>query len=999
MLSRFPYHEGLLHKAEAERAPNTRLMSLQLPTAAGVRREGEGIAPLPSPQLAEAVGIELPGSAELHGWQVGGFALSPQGLIALSEQISRSKASTTCAPSLLFFARLARLSFEVALAGALLPTARGWELDPRIVRRLAQQVGGAVPDVVCAQHHGKAGNVIRMALEAFARQLALEALRPAPFKAGFEPSEAAGRGAWIAALLGRAIFTAPPDIIRADDPSRMLAAYALARRRPQLAQVQEDTAQAIEQWAAPLCPQPAQVQGLIGLQLRLKAPDEGESWSLECLLSEEHQEERPSEPVVARTLERARGLCDVLAPLWVLPSSLRLSAGDVISLVKASESLAAQGFELDIPQELEEVAPIRSRAVVSAPEVESSGLLSVGALCQCHFEVGVAGEWLDEEELSALTSAKAPLVRVRGRWRRLGEGALERALGLISSGEQEVGVLHALRLAQGLDEASGQEAEEGKPDDTEGEPDADDGTTPDGEDVISEPPRVSESLRRLLSGTLAGSIQEAPTPATFRGELRSYQGFGLGWLQYMEERGFGACLADDMGLGKTIECLALLTAEREHTARAERGVTLLVVPFSAVSNWEEESEHFCPELAVHVHHGARRGAGGSLDKVLAGADVCLTTYHLLVRDLEELRAHEWHRLVLDEVQALKNDYTQAAQAAATIRARSRVALSGTPVENRLAELWSVMHLLNPGLLGSRQDFGREFVKPIEREEDQEAADRLSALVAPFILRRTKADPEIRRQLPAKIERTRACPLSADQAAMYTACVQEMLAEIERARPKDRRGLIFKAITQLKLICNHPLAFAEDGGPIKGRSGKLAELERIASDALAVGEKTLCFTQYPSFARRIAPYLSEQLGCEVDLFDGSLSATKRRALRTHFQEDEELGLLLVSYGAGGTALNLTAANHVVLFDRWWNPAVESQAADRAYRIGQRRDVYLHRLMCAGTIEERIEMMLERKKMLSDLVISSLGADIVSLDNKALSEMLSLTSRALSEDWSE
>jgi SNF2 family DNA or RNA helicase len=310
-----------------------------------------------------------------------------------------------------------------------------------------------------------------------------------------------------------------------------------------------------------------------------------------------------------------------------------------------------------------------------------------------------------------------------------------------------------------------------------------------------------------------------------------------------------------------------------------------------------------------------------------------------------------------------------------------------------------MHLLNPGLLGTRAAFGREFSLPIERDSDEEVAARLRALTAPFILRRTKRDPEIRKQLPAKIERTRPCPLSADQAALYQATVENMLKQIETADPLARRGLILKVITQLKQICNHPLNFAEDGGAIAGRSGKLAELERITADALACNEKTLCFTQYPSFAHRLAPYLRTRLGCGVEVFDGKLNDRARRALRHRFTDDVDLGLLLVSYGAGGTAVNLVAANHVVLYDRWWNPAVEDQAADRSYRIGQDKDVYVHRLLSAGTLEERIEALLERKRALADLVISSLAAEITALDNTALREMLSLSTRALSESWGD
>jgi len=668
---------------------------------------------------------------------------------------------------------------------------------------------------------------------------------------------------------------------------------------------------------------------------------------------------------------------------------MKLTPGEVIDVVDAREQLAAHGFELAIPSELEEFSQTQARAFVKTQSGRvPSGFLSADALCSYHYELAVEDKWLSAEEISALVASKVPLVRVRGRWHRLERKAVAQAVKLLSAGEKQVGLFVALRLSQGLENPGEYEDEHGK----EGS---------QTQSLTIAEPRVSEPLLALIDGRLDGdgAITAPETPKGFQGKLRRYQSFGLGWMQSLEQRGLGACLADDMGLGKTIECLALLEAERASTPRSRRGPTLLVVPFSAVANWEEEAQHFCPKLSFHIHHGVKRHGSGGLAEAVAVSDVCMTSYELLSRDLGKLIDIPWHRMVLDEVQVIKNNYTQVAQAAYSINAPRLLALSGTPVENRLAELWSVMHFLNRGLLGTRQAFAREFITPIERENDEEAAARLRALVAPFILRRTKADPEIRKELPSKIERTRPCPLAADQAALYQATVEEMLQIIESAAPKERSGHILQTITYLKQICNHPLNFAEDGGPLEGRSGKLAELERVVADARAISEKTLCFTQYPSFARRLAPYLERRLDCAVEVFDGKLSARARTELRIRFATDENLGMLLVSYGAGGKAVNMISANHVVLYDRWWNPAVEDQAADRAYRIGQTKDVYVHRLVSAGTIEERIEDMLRRKRTLSNLVISSLAADIVHLDDTDLRELFSLSMMAFKESWSQ
>jgi hypothetical protein len=981
------YYFSFNHMNERD---NRRECNLRLPTSV----DGN---PLPSPALAASCDFLLPINAELRRWQVTGIAIPTSHVAIITDHIRASRANLIAADSLLFFEALARLSVKLVRFGALLPMSSGWQLDPRTLTKITSQLRGSAPGVVLAQHESEAA-LINLALTSFARQFAFTALTENPtlaplFKTGqFDDEQLEGavfhdeltggdpgsefvpaQLRWLRELRGYRVFTPSADRLAQSSTVSLIDEYQRERERGTL-QLPDTQASIIDRWAMGGAPQTTELHIQAQLVLNLQTPGDGDEWWLEI----DHA--NPDQSSTQAALRRLQLITPIIADVGSITrfsANLTIDGAAVIALVESRELLAANGLEMMLPPELTEVVKTQTRTAVSGPANTSLGLLSADALCSYHYELSVDGQWLSAAERAQLVAAKAPLVRVRGRWHRLDQLTLARAVKLLSDGERKIDRFSAVRLSQGL-------AADGVHDDCSGL-----------DLVESRSPAV---LRLLQLDAGPEMLETAEQPTSLVGQLRDYQLFGFSWLQYLESRGFGACLADDMGLGKTIQTLALLAAERETTPRSERGPTLLIVPFSAVSNWEDEATKFCPELRVHIHHGKDRLGSDELAAALDRVDVCLTSYQLLLRDQELLNSISWHRLIYDEVQDIKNASTQTARAAFRMHAPRRLALSGTPVENRLAELWSLMHLLNRGLLGSRQAFNREFVTPIEQHSDEQAAARLRQLVAPFILRRTKKDPLIKQQLPDKIVQTRPCPLSNDQAALYQATVESMLTQIEQADEQPRRGLVLSTITQLKQICNHPLAFAQDGGPLEGRSGKLAELERIVADALAVGEKTLCFTQYPTFSHILAPYLHDRLGCQVVVFDGSLNAAARRHLRQRFHEDNQLGLLLVSYGAGGRAVNMTAANHVVLFDRWWNPAVEEQAADRAYRIGQNKDVYVHQLITSGTLEERIELMLQKKRALADLVISSLAADITSLDNQALRELFSLSNRALTESWS-
>lgn len=447
--------------------------------------------------------------------------------------------------------------------------------------------------------------------------------------------------------------------------------------------------------------------------------------------------------------------------------------------------------------------------------------------------------------------------------------------------------------------------------------------------------------------------------------------------------------------GKTID-----GAVRPHgTPDRAVGPTLLVCPMSVVGNWQRETERFAPDLRVWVHHGAGRHAGAELDAAVAESDLVITTYSLLARDLDELKRQSWDRIVLDEAQHIKNAGTRQARAARALPARHRLALTGTPVENRLEELRSIMDFAMPKMLGSPQTFRARFAVPIERERDENAISRLRLITQPFVLRRVKTDPAVITDLPDKIEMTVRANLTVEQAALYQAVVDDMLAKIKDAKGMARKGAVLSALTRLKQVCNHPAHYLGDGSGIlhrgSHRSGKLALVEDVLDAVLADGEKALLFTQFREFGELIAPYLTERFGTEIPFLHGGVPKQRRDGMVTRFQEPDGPSLMLLSLKAGGTGLNLTAANHVVHLDRWWNPAVENQATDRAFRIGQQRNVQVRKLVCVDTIEERIDEMINGKRQLADLAIGAGENWITELSTDDLRELFTLGAEAVGE----
>ncbi|MEV1156115.1 SNF2-related protein [Micromonospora chokoriensis] len=665
--------------------------------------------------------------------------------------------------------------------------------------------------------------------------------------------------------------------------------------------------------------------------------------------------------------------------LWPdLDAALRTAAPEVMELdvegahrflSEGAPVLHAAGFGVLLPSWWQRPsarlgARLRARSR-TAPGTVSGAEAGVGldALVDYRWEVALGDQPLSAEELAALAEMKTPLVRLRGRWVELDPGRLAAGLRLLrSAGELSVADLLRLGLEDG--------------------------------DATGALPVLEVTADGALGDLLAGAVERRLTPLepppSFQGTLRPYQQRGLAWLAFLRSLGLGGVLADDMGLGKTVQLLALLAGDPP-----EAGPTLLVCPMSLVGNWQREAARFTPTLRVHVHHGAERARGAEFTAAAHGADLVLTTYSVAARDAVDLAGIDWHRVVVDEAQAIKNASTRQAEAVRALPARQRVAVTGTPVENRLADLWSIMQFANPGLLGPAATFRKRFAEPIERNGDAEAAERLRRITGPFVLRRLKTDSSIISDLPEKLEMEVLCNLTAEQAALYRVVVDDMLARIETSDGIERRGLVLATMTRLKQVCNHPAQLLRDGSALEGRSGKLARLTEILEEVLAAGERALLFTQYAEFGAMLRGHLSARFGREVLFLHGGLGKAERDAMVQRFQSADGPPLFVLSLKAGGTGLTLTAANHVVHVDRWWNPAVEDQATDRAFRIGQRRRVQVRKFVCAGTVEEKVAAMINDKRALAERVVGTGEQWITELSTGQLRELFALEAGAVVE----
>ncbi|MCU6710448.1 DEAD/DEAH box helicase [Paenibacillus sp. J5C_2022] len=486
-------------------------------------------------------------------------------------------------------------------------------------------------------------------------------------------------------------------------------------------------------------------------------------------------------------------------------------------------------------------------------------------------------------------------------------------------------------------------------------------------------------------------------PASFRGELRPYQQQGMSWLLFLRRYGLGGILADDMGLGKTIQFMAYLSMLKEQGAEGDAGggPSLLICPTSVIGNWEKELERFTPHLRVHLHYGSKRSRGDELRADVSDADLVITSYALALLDQEDIRGIDWNTLCLDEAQNVKNVYTKQSAAIRRLSARHRIAMTGTPMENRLTELWSIYDFTNPGYLGSLNEFRRAVVAPIERTKDEALIKGLQRWVQPFMLRRVKKDPAIQLALPDKIESKSYIALTAEQGALYENIVSDLMEKLAELPPMQRRGLILATLTKLKQVCGHPALLLQEKGARSWeakRSGKMARLLELCDEIVAEGERCLIFTQYVEMGEQLRNHLERQFDRDVPYLHGGVPKGKRDEMIEAFQKQEEPGAFVLSLKAGGIGLNLTAANHVIHFDRWWNPAVENQATDRAFRIGQTRQVQVHKFITLGTLEEKIDEMIEGKQSLNDQIVGQSENWITEMGTEELRELF-----ALRETW--
>jgi superfamily II DNA or RNA helicase len=669
-------------------------------------------------------------------------------------------------------------------------------------------------------------------------------------------------------------------------------------------------------------------------------------------------------PPLARALEQAR------------PESVDLDpAAAWTFLGEGAVLLAEAGFGVIVPGELTAAGQRRLRlrmrvggnARKVAGVVAGTAGLGLDELLQVDWEAVIGDEPLTARELAALAKQKASLVQFRGAW--------------VAIDPRELGDIQE-RLAQGASKLTAREAIQAV---LAGE--ARQGGL---SVVVSASGVVAELVERLRNG----GAQELGAPRMLKATLRPYQERGLHWLVTMGELGLGACLADDMGLGKTMQLIAFLLRRKEQ-ARHDARPALLIAPTSVVGNWEREVERFAPSLEVVRHYSTSRArAAGDIPK--KPGTLVLTTYGLLRRDAELLSSIDWSVAALDEAQNIKNAASATARAARALRAGHRFALTGTPVENRLAELWSILEFANPGLLGPLEAFRRDFALPIERYGNDDAAMRLRRIVAPFILRRLKSDPTIIQDLPRKNEMKVVCTLTLEQATLYKAVVDEELRRIESSDGIERRGRVLALLTFTKQICNHPAQYLGESGPLPNRSGKLARTTEMLEEAMAAGDKALVFTQFREMGDKLVEHFSANLGCEVVFLHGATSKKGRDELVRRFQEEPRgPRIFVLSVKAGGTGLNLTAASHVFHYDRWWNPAVEDQATDRAHRIGQKRAVQVHKLVCAGTVEEKIDRLLEQKRDLASKIVGAGERWLTELDGRELRALFSLSEGAVAD----
>ncbi|MDR3435058.1 DEAD/DEAH box helicase [Telmatospirillum sp.] len=680
-------------------------------------------------------------------------------------------------------------------------------------------------------------------------------------------------------------------------------------------------------------------------------------------------------------VQRAAEHCDWLRAMveaGEIFHPLRWTPGDAARLLSSVPELESAGVIVRMPPNWRAGRPARARVTAKVGAKQPS-LTGLDGLLDFDMDVTLEGEPLTEEEVARLLHGTDSLVLLRGQWVEVDQRRLDAAMRQFHEA-QELAESEGLTFAEAMRLLAGA---------TLGDAEPEAGLT-DWSQVIAGP-WLAETLKSLRSPDGANAD---PGPA-LKGTLRPYQKAGVQWLRLLSGLGLGACLADDMGLGKTIQVLSLLLILRRDDK--ERRPSLLVAPASLLANWAAEIDRFAPDLAVRIVHPSAMPVEQfrqvSRDS-LADVDLAITSYGSLLR-VPALAAMDWRLVILDEAQAIKNPGTKQSKAAKALKAKARIALTGTPVENHLGDLWSIFDFINPGLLGSARQFSRYTKGLTEREHNPYGP--LRDLVRPYILRRMKTDKAVIADLPDKTEVTAYCPLSRKQAALYAQTVSDLADTLGDSDGIQRKGIVLASLMRLKQICNHPSQWLNDNVWAEDDSGKMARLREIATTVAARQEKMLVFTQFREMTAPLAAFLGGVFGRPGVVLHGQTPVKDRKALVKSFQEDENIPFFVLTLKAGGSGLTLTAASHVVHFDRWWNAAAENQATDRAFRIGQKKNVLVHKFVCRGTVEEKIDALIDSKKDLSDDVLTGSGeVNLTEMTDDQLLQMVTLDLSAAMRD---
>jgi SNF2 family DNA or RNA helicase len=666
------------------------------------------------------------------------------------------------------------------------------------------------------------------------------------------------------------------------------------------------------------------------------------------------------------------------------PVGLALTLEDAFGFLKESAwVLETAGYKVIVPAwwtpKGRQRAKIKLKAKgksASASKSKTKSYFSLDQLVEYQYELAIGDERVTEKEWNQLVNAKSPLVQFRGQWMELDQAKMEEMLTFWKTQQQEnpeLSLLDFMKLT----------------------------ATGDDEELEIAFNRKDALFNMMSKLGDKSQLQPVEDPDSFEGSLREYQKRGVSWLQYLEELGLNGCLADDMGLGKTVQVIARLVQERE-LAQRQKGMlippTLLIAPTSVVGNWLREINKFAPHIKAIVHHGSDRAADGkAFKKACRDHDILITSFALARKDAKLIDDIGWHRIVLDEAQNIKNPKAALTKAIFKFSAPHRLALTGTPIENRLLDLWSIFNFLNPGYLGSEAQFRRSFELPIQKNSNLRQSATLKKLVEPFILRRVKTDRTIIKDLPDKIEQKLFCNLTKEQASLYEAVVKDVEKQLESSEGIQRKGLILATLTKLKQVCNHPMQFLQDNSDFTAaRSHKLTRLSEMIEEAMAERDSLLVFTQFTELGAALERYLRQSCHCNTYYLHGGTSRNKRERMIDEFQNPEtEPSVFVLSLKAGGVGITLTKANHVFHFDRWWNPSVEDQATDRAFRIGQKKNVFVHKFVAIGTLEERIDQMIEDKKKLAGSIVGADESWLTELDNDAFRQLISLNKQAILE----